>query len=142
MTRATIFVKFDGKVMPLYEAAKLAGLSDYCARKRYQKGERGDVLFRPSHRGRSHKIDTNDQVDALRAKREVKEAAERTKHEQRLARQRRERDSKDRVAAEHAAAFARPLIDAKLLTKAERQAIRERVKYSGQVNWRTNGASF
>lgn len=140
MTRAIIHVTFDGKQMPLYKAAKLAGLSDYCVRRRYSKGERGDELFRPANRGRYRaEPSTNPQVEALRAKQEVREAVERAKKERKLARQRRAQEAKARAIVEHAAAFARPLIDAKLIKPKEHRAIVERVKFCGQRNWSLKG---
>lgn len=140
MTRAIIHVTFDGKQMPLYQAAKLAGLSDYCVRRRYSKGERGDELFRPANRGRYRaEPSTNPQVEALRAKQEVREAAERAEKERKLARQQREREARARAMVEHAQAFARPLIDAKLVKQKERLEILERVKYCGQRNWSLKG---
>jgi hypothetical protein len=141
MTRHVHMVAFGGETMPLYQAAKLAGLSGYCVRKRYAKGERGDELLRPVSRGRSrtHPNLTSEQQEALRAKREAKDAAERAKQDLKLARQRREQQARERVAAEHAAAFARPLIDARLLKPMEHLAIVERVKYCGQRNWSLKG---
>lgn len=139
MTRAVIMITFGGQAMPLYQAAKLAGLSDYCVRKRYQKGERGAELFRPSMRGRFRKPPA--QLDDLAARREAQQAAERAKMELRFARQRREADARARAVVAHATAFAKPLIDAKLLKPREYQSIVERVRYSGQLNWRSNGGA-
>lgn len=139
MTRTAIIVNFGGKEMPLYQAAKLAGLSDYCVRKRYQKGERGGDLFRPSMHGRFRKPAA--QLDDLQAKRKAVEAAERAAQEMKISRQRREAEARARAMVEHAAAFARPLIDAKLLKQREHKAIVERVRFSGQRNWRKDGGS-
>lgn len=142
MMRAVLMVTFGGKQMSLIQAAKLAGLSEYCVRRRYQKGERGDDLFRLPSRGRSRdELSTNPQVEALRAKQEVREAVERAKKERKLARQQREQEARARAMAEHAKAFARPLIDAKLLKPREHLAILERVKNCGQRCWRKDGGA-
>jgi hypothetical protein len=140
MTRPVHMVDFGGETMPLYKAAKIAGLSDYCVRKRFQKGERGGELFRPSKQGRFRKPAAK--FDDLAAKREAGQAAERTKEELKLARQRREVDARARAMSAHAAAFSRPLIDATLLKPKERLAIRERVKFCGQRNWCVDGGKI
>ena len=132
MTRHAIIVTFGGKEMPLYRAAKVCGISDYTLRKRWRNGDRGDELFRPS---RARK----PPAEELKARREADEAAERAKNEQRFTRQRREQTARERAMLEHAAAFARPLIDGKLVKPKERLAIANRVRSSGQRNWRTNG---
>lgn len=137
MTRHVLVVTFGGQTMPLFEAAKLAGLSAYCVRKRWQKGDRGEQLFRPSMHGRFRKPPA--QLDDLVAKREALKAAERAEQERRMSRQRREQEARRRAMVEHAKAFARPLIDAKLVKPNERLAIQERVKYCGQRNWSLKG---
>lgn len=124
--------------MTLYAAAKLAGLSAYCVRKRWQNGKRGADLFRPSHRGHFAEK-TSAQLEDLKTKRAEREAAEHAKQELKLARSRREQEARARAMVEHAAAFARPLIDAKLLKPKEHLAIVERVKFCGQRNWSLKG---
>jgi hypothetical protein len=142
MSRTLLKLIYEGELLPVAEVAKRSGISACCIRKRYAKGERGPELFRPGHRGRFREEapDTEQQI-ALRAKREAREAAERAKLEFRLARQRRERDAKQRAAAEHAAAFSKPLIDDKLLRPKERAAIAQRVRNCGQRCWRTDGGA-
>ena len=134
-------VNYNGASLTLRQLAAATGQTYACLYGRYRKGDREPELWRPLECVGGNKAGSRSSFRGEGASALTREA-EATKRE---AKSQRERDRAVRIAelkALHAAAFARPLIDSKLLTKAERAAIRERVKFSGQVNWRTNGASY
>ena len=67
---------------------------------------------------------------------------QRNEHRESTERQRERKAIIDAVRAAHADAFARPLIDSRLLTPTERKRIHERVSSSGQRSWSKKGASL
>lgn len=129
---ARYIVEYQDEKMSAETLAKRFGVSPSCIRKRWQRDLRGEDLVAPSKKGRRAKPKTRDQVFAQaeedRIRRAKQEAAAR-----RANLRARAQDRADQVAREHAAAFARPLINATLLTRAERAAIRSRVK--GVQRW-------
>lgn len=46
--RSTVFVDFEGRPTPLIEVSERLGIAYHALFYRYQKGERGNLLFRPS----------------------------------------------------------------------------------------------
>jgi hypothetical protein len=135
-------ITYNGAQLTLKQLAKATGLSYPCLAGRYRKGDREPKLWRPrdcvggNRKGKSPQSLRGEGVTS-RAREE--EAAKRE------ARLKRERDRAWRIAAmkvSHAAAMSAPLIDASLLTAAERVANWNRVRNSGQRSWRVTGASM
>lgn len=105
---------FNGQELRLSEIARITGHRHSTILNRFDKGDRGPNLWRPLDKSGPHRIDPTD-----------------TEHRQMLRDRREERERAiARARAEHAAAIARPLIDANLLTPAERREIRSRIKFA------------
>lgn len=124
-----IFETIEGMRLSLKQWSKHTGLSYDTLHSRYADGDRGLDLIRPSNtRARNH-YEREDLREMAERKRAAKQQAEEAKREHLASVAR----SRAKIAAEHAAAFAKPLIDAKLLTKAERKEIARKVK--GVQRW-------
>lgn len=139
---ATRRVNYNGAELTLRELASVVGISYSCLDGRYRKGDREPALWRPLDCVGGNKAGKRPpsvlRGEGVSIKTREQEAARR---EQQLARKQREAETRARLMVEHAAAFARPLIDAGLLKPKEHLAIVERVKFSGQKNWRTDGGA-
>lgn len=133
--RSSIYITHEGKTLSLSQWARESGLCYETILSRYQRGVRGAELFVPTMRqaGKDWKSAAEDR-QAAKAKDDARKQASEAKTKAR-------HDNRQKLLAEHQAAFSRPLIDAKLLKPKERQAIAERVKFSGQLNWRANGGA-
>ena len=137
--RPPILITHDGHTRSINQWVKLTGIPYRTIWDRYHSGvTSGAELFA---RGRT-KREPQVQVSDTKELNDVKREAEHKRLDLSKQRQSRARSTYERVAAEHAAAMSAPLIDASLLTAAERAANAMRVRNSGQRSWRVTGASM
>jgi hypothetical protein len=134
-------VNYNGADLTLRELSEAVGISLSCIKIRYHKGDRGPELWRPldcvggnktgrppsSLRGEGVSIKVREQA----AERRAKQLAREVEKQARI----------DALKAARDAELRRPLIDAKLLKPREHKAIVDRVRFSGQRNWRKDGGA-
>jgi len=127
-----IFITHDGQTKSIRAWAAQTGLNWHTIMERYRKGWQGEKLFGPvnspnggkRHDGAHRKQIKNPKLEAIK-----------------VARKQIATDATERASRALTAELSRPLISKSLLTNDERQEIRDRVKYSGQITWRENGPS-
>lgn len=129
---STHFVEHDGKTLSISQLAKITGVGYQTLMLRFHDGLRGADLIRPTRAPREGKRDRSKQNAERR-----KNAPARS--EVTVRRREAAREATERAKAEWAKEFAKPLISAKLLTNEEHREVCDRVKYSGQVQWRNKG---
>jgi hypothetical protein len=135
-------ITYNGARLTLRQLSKATGLTYPCLAGRYRKGDREPRLWRPPDcmgGYRKPKSPHSLRGEGATARAREEEAVKREDQRKRVS------DRAGRVAemrAEHAAAMSAPLIDASLLTAAERVANARRVRNSGQRSWRVSGASM
>jgi len=131
-TKPITTVNYENRAVTLKELAILTGLPHCLLKRRYLDGDRGERLWRP--RENTFSGMTVDMLSEDTHRRSIRD------RQQRKQSRREEREALQRQRqAEHAAAFARPLICDDILKPAERAAIRKRVLCSGQRNWSIKG---
>lgn len=131
---APTMVEYEGKTMRATALARRIGVSPGCIIERWNKGLRGDDLVTSSTRAHRCGPKTQQQQDLADKKQRI--WIDPNAHSKEL--RRRARDKAARLALELAAELRRPLIDAKLLTKAER--LENALKVKGTQRW--NSAWF
>ncbi|HEY0684740.1 MAG TPA: hypothetical protein VGD45_20555 [Steroidobacter sp.] len=127
-----VMVEYQGEVMRAEELAKRIGVSQSCIAKRWLKGLRDDALVAPSQKGRPG-VPRSFEHRFAAAEAEKIRRAEDAALARRTELRRRAREKAANLALELAAACARPLIDAKLLTTEERIDNQQKVK--GRQRW-------
>ena len=132
-----VTLDWHGETITLFELARRHGMNHGCLLKRWHRGLRGDDLVAPPRVTVRQPPKTFEQREELADMEHQRSIARSRKARKQQLRQR-ERDKAIRVAKEHAAAFAKPLIDGRLLTPAERKANRAKVR--GCQRW--NGGWF
>jgi len=124
-------VEYEGRTITLRELAKIKGVSYAAVSARYRRGERGEQLWRViAHPRRVGSMTERAQM--------LNEATSRRAHSKQdtqagVNRLQLQVKAQVRAKAERDAEFARPLIDATLLTARERQLIRESI--IGRQHW-------
>lgn len=130
--RNVVTVVYEGESMPAGELAQRIGVSQSCIAKRWLRGMRGADLVKPSQQGRPGVPRAFEGRCAIEEAEKIRKAEE-DALKRRLELRQRAKDAATKARQEHAVAFARPLIDDKLVTPAEQQEIASRVK--GRQRW-------
>lgn len=125
-------VVYQNEVVAAQDLAKRIGVSESCIKKRWSRGKRDADLVLPSQKGRPGMPRTFEHRFAAEEARQIREAEE-AALKRRLDLRQRAREAAEKARREHAAAFAKPLIDRKLLTTTERIENEQRVK--GRQRW-------
>jgi hypothetical protein len=133
-------VNYNGVELTLKQLATATGIGYQCICRRYGKGDREPKLWRPldcigGNKGKSRPELRGEVTDREREQLAATREARMTRERRKAARIASLKEARD-------AELRRPLIDASLLSRREHAEIRDRVKYSGQRCWRTNGAAY